>query len=76
MQFSGGQSETIDVEAELANRSQKNKARNEYNGALKFVSSGYSYLNYASTVLFLSASGHIEASFTINNAPDLIVSIH
>lgn len=40
---------------------------------MKFVSSGYSYLNYASTVRFLSALGHMETSFTINNAPDLIV---
>lgn len=71
-QFSGKKEETIDIDTELANRSQKSRARTEYNGILKFVSSAYSNYNFASGFSFLSSLGHVETKIEINNAEDLI----
>lgn len=72
--FSGKNEETIEIETELANRSQKLRERTEYIGLLKFLSSAYPHYNFASGISFISSLGHIETKFDVNNAPDLIVS--
>lgn len=71
-QFTDKKEETIEIDTELANRSQKSRARTEYNGILKFVSSAYSNYNFASGFSFLSSLGHVETKIEINNAEDLI----
>lgn len=71
--FSGKKEETIDIDAELANRSQRLRERTEYSGRFKFVSSAYSHYNFASGVTFISSLGHMETKFEVNNAPDLTV---
>lgn len=71
--FSGKKEETIDIDTELANRSQKVRERTEYTGLFKFISSAYSHYNFASSFSLLSSFGHMEAKFDVNNAPDLAV---
>lgn len=71
-QFKGKREETIEIDTELANRSQKSRGRTEYNGIFKFVSSAYSNYNFASGFTFLSSLGHVETKIEINNAEDLI----
>lgn len=71
-QFSNKKEETIEIDTELANRSQKSRARTEYNGKLKFVSSAYNHYNFASDLTFLSSLGHVETKLELNNAEDLI----
>lgn len=71
--FSGKTEETIDIDTELANRSQKLRERTEYIGSMKFVSSAYTSYNFASQSSFISSLGHIETKLDINNAPDLEV---
>jgi hypothetical protein len=69
--FSGRKEEAIDVDTELANRSQKLRERTEYVGSFKFISSAYSHYNFASGISFISHLGHAETKFEVNNAPDL-----
>lgn len=71
--FAGKKEETIDIDTELSNRSQRLRERTEYNGSLKFESSAYNHYNFASGVSFISSLGHIETKFEVNNAPDLVV---
>lgn len=73
--FSGKKEETIDIDTELANRSQKLRERTEYIGSLKFVSSAYNHYNFASKSSLISSLGHVEAKLEVNNAPDLMVLI-
>uniref|UniRef100_W4VR36 Putative lipoprotein n=1 Tax=Corethrella appendiculata TaxID=1370023 RepID=W4VR36_9DIPT len=61
--------QTIDFEAELANRS--NRGRTEIIGSLQLKSTAYPYLNFTTNMKFLSALGHIELKTQFNNAPDL-----
>lgn len=72
--FSGKKEETIDIDTELANRSQRLRERTEYTGMFKFVSSAYNHYNFASGLTFISSLGHVEMKFDVNNAPDLTVS--
>jgi hypothetical protein len=71
--FSGKKEETIDIDAELANRSQKNRGRTEYVASLKFLSSAYQSYNFHSLASFISSLGHLELKLDLNNAPDLQV---
>lgn len=73
--FSGKKEETIDIDTELANRSQKLRERTEYTGLMKFVSSAYTNYNFATAGSFISSLGHVETKVDINNAPDLMVRI-
>ena len=72
--FSGKSEETIDIDTELANRSQKLRERTEYIGFIKFVSSAYNHYNFASSGSFISSLGHVETKLDVNNAPDLMVT--
>jgi hypothetical protein len=72
--FSGKKEETIEIDTELANRSQKMRERTEYMGSIKFLSSAYNHYNFVSSVNVLSSLGHIEILHIFNDAPDLIVS--
>lgn len=71
--FSGKKEETIDVDTELANRSQKLRERAEYVGTIKFVSSAYKNFNFLSSGSYISSFGHIETKLGFNNSPDLTV---
>lgn len=71
-EFIGKKEETIEIDTELANRSQKSRARTEYEGIFKFNSSKYRNYNFASGFTFLSSLGHVETKIEINNAEDLI----
>lgn len=72
--FSGKKEETIEIDTELANRSQRLRERTEYNGLVRFNSSAYENYNFATKLSFISFMGHVETKVDINNAPDLIVS--
>lgn len=71
--FAGKPEQSIDIDTELANRSQRLRERTEYTGLLKFVSSQYPQYNFALNTGFISSLGHIEIRCDVNNAPDLIV---
>lgn len=71
--FAGKPEQSIDIDTELANRSQRLRERTEYTGLLKFVSSQYPQYNFALNTGFISSLGHIEIRCDMNNAPDLIV---
>lgn len=72
--LSGKKEEMIEIETELANRSQRLRERTEYTGLFKFVSSAYGHYNFASGFGFISSLGHVEMKFDINNAPNLEVN--
>lgn len=72
--FSGRQEETIEIDTEMANRSQKLRERTEYIGTSKFVSSAYPQYNFASGLTFISSLGHVETKLEYNNAADLLVN--
>lgn len=73
--FSGKKEETIEIDTEIANRSQKNRGRAEYVGSTKFVSSAYNNYNFYSAASFISSLGHLELKLDLNNAPDLKVRL-
>jgi hypothetical protein len=72
--FSGKKEETIEIDTELANRSQKFRERTEYHGLVRFNSSAYENYNFDTKLSFVSFMGHVETIIDINNAPDLTVS--
>jgi hypothetical protein len=63
--------ETIEIELELANRSQKLRA--EFHGLLKIKSSAYPQFNFVSDGKVINGMGHAEGLINFNNAPDLQV---
>lgn len=69
LQFLEAKREYIEIEGELANRSEK--SRSEYDGLLRLNSTAYPKFNFASHMKFLSMVGHIEAKLELNNAPNL-----
>lgn len=72
--FSGKKEETIEIDTELADRSQKLRERTEYTGSLKFISSAYNHYNFLAGSSFISSLGHIETKLDVNNAPDFEAS--
>lgn len=70
--FSGKKEETIEINIELADRTQKIRDRTEYSGSLNFKSSAYPNYNFITSATYIRSLGHLETRVDINNAPDLI----
>lgn len=68
-QFQEAKREYVEVEGELANRS--DRLRSEYNGFVRLNSTAYPKFNFASRMTFLWMLAHIEAKLDFNNAIDL-----
>lgn len=74
LQFLENDIESVEIEGELANRSQK--SRTEYAGAFKVNSTAYPQFSFASNLSFISLLGHIETKLSINNALNLMDPDH
>lgn len=70
--FSGKKEETIEINTEMADRSQKMRDRTEYTGSIKFLSSAYKHYNFVTSSTFIRSLGHVETRVDVNNAPDLV----
>lgn len=68
-QFKSRPEESVKIEGELANRSQRGQM--EYNGNLKVETTAYPTYNFAFDSKYISALGHIDWLLQLNNAPDL-----
>lgn len=67
--FIDGKPERLTLGGTFANRS--NRGRTEYSGSFELRSTAYPNFDFASTLKFLSAMGHIECKVEYNNAADL-----
>ncbi|XP_055591953.1 uncharacterized protein LOC129743787 [Uranotaenia lowii] len=67
--FINSRSERLTLAGSFSNRS--HRGRTEYHGSFELRSTAYPRFDFASTVKFLSAMGHIECKIEHNNAPDL-----
>lgn len=68
--FQSRQEESIFIEGEAADRSQR--GQQELNGNLKIQTTAYPQFNFAFNSKFISALGHIDWLLQLNNAPDLV----
>lgn len=71
-QFLDQKQETVEIEGELANRSQRGQV--DYEGNTKLQSSAYPQFNFAFDTKYIAAMGHMDWVLRLNNAPDLIDS--
>ncbi|XP_053697453.1 uncharacterized protein LOC128744450 [Sabethes cyaneus] len=67
--FINGQPERLTLGGTFADRS--NRGRTEYHGSFELRSTAYPNFDFATTLKFLSALGHVECKLEYNNAVDL-----